>query len=269
MSEKASVVPEVFYDVIARFVPGTVFLLGLLSTIPECRESFVAPLKGLSEVLTVPIALVGTWTLGFLFSVASQPIEAVYGRGVHPITYALGVPMTPKNKLYAAIEFLAGMPVLLLTYWLMVKYQFDEHIQRRIRDRIEPIFGCDILKIPFWLLFDYARTRGCGVSASGVVKVRAEATCARSLMLVFLVLGGLTLCRIPGLLTVLGLVKVHTLHPRPFATPVVFFVLASLSSAALSHYRIQERHRVLFVVYNCLELQADSPCPTPAPVAAR
>jgi len=229
--DRLSVIPEVFFDMIARFAPGTVFLTGLTLAVPDARRLVIdasgdsANLPPMS--LLIPLAVICAWAAGFLLSVASHLIESLYSWGVHAVRYAMGDTLTPKQRLFCAIEFCLGLPVMLFTCKQFVYYRFDSSTQARVKEKIKQVFGCDYRKMPFWLCLDYVRTHATGPAASAVVKSLAEATCARSLTLGFLVIG----------FTAWAYTSLVASIPA--------FALATIASAGFSCYRVQVGHRML------------------------
>ncbi len=229
--DRLSVIPEVFFDMIARFAPGTVFLTGLTLAVPDARRVVIGGLRDPANLppmsLFIPLAVICAWAAGFLLSVASHPIEILYSRGVHAIWYQMGDTLSRKKYLFCAIEFCLGLPVMLFARKRFMYYQLDGSTQAQVKDKIKRVFHCDHTEMPFWLCVDYVRTYAPGPAASAVVKSLAEATCARSLTLGFLIIG------------------FTTWRYTSLVASIPAFALATIASAGFSYYRGQVGHRML------------------------
>jgi hypothetical protein len=111
--EKFSVVPEVFYDLIARFAPGSIFLMCLALVIPRVRDELIrlyclksddAP----SMAVMVPLFIIVAWFTGFILSVATTYLNAILPGGFKPIKSFLNEKPEPEHKIWRAIELYGG-----------------------------------------------------------------------------------------------------------------------------------------------------------------
>ncbi len=242
MNDKLSLIPEVFFDVIGRFVPGTVFLCGIGWVAYRAGIDLPDVPGWLSGGLITLLALPCMWLIGLLLSVASNPILDYYNKGFKPMKDLLRHDMDQNRRKARITEKIAGWPVT----WLEGDPKlFDPERSAKIKQAIKGKFDDDAGDQSFWACFDYVR-RNVPSAGPGVVKIFAEATCARSLILGFSIIAGFALCR------------------YDFGAAVVALVLAMCSSATFSHYRVQGCRRMLLALLEPAEPGGTTTAPTDA-----
>jgi len=250
MDDKLSLIPEVFFDLIARFVPGAVFLSCICLVVPGADEWLSVKATGLNDVLVTSIALGCIWIAGLMLSIVSYLILDMYSQGykAYPELLACKVKkMSEYNYLpheneekKGFLQILAGWIPPLCSFvekllggphmWFRKLHQpFDCITCGRIWKAIREKLCCEYGTPSFWTCFDYVRRYSKGGGPS-VVKIFAEATCARSLMLGFIIIA------IPAF-------SYHGLMAGSIS-----LVFAVVSSAAFSHYRVQGCRRMLLAL---------------------
>lgn len=224
MDDEISLIPEVYFDVVARFVPGAVFFLGIRLVVPGAVDWLYRPTAHLNNVLITVLALVCIWLTGVLLSVVSSDTLILYRQGFDPYPNLIRCPAIPEPVLLGRFERVFGG---LVTQFGASPEQFDRRTSQRIRKALDDRLHCGPIVPTFSVCFDYVRWHVPSAGPS-VVKTFAEATCARSLMFGFLLLALLT----------------STVGRNGWAA-LVPFMLAMCSSAAFTHYRIQACRRML------------------------
>lgn len=244
-TDKLSVIPEIFFDLIARIVPGVVFLLGLGLAAPRTHDKLVEVLihqAGKEQFhlgpmsLLVPLGFICAWVVGYLLQTASEPIEWLYLRGIDPMRYSLGEKMSLIQRLLSWIEWLCGLPILLFTWRWQVCRRFDQKTQIAITKKVFDLFGCSPEELNFWRLLDHIRTkRPPNSNGTLAVKLLAERLCARSLMLSFVIIA-------------LVIFKYNNTNYAHLVLPL--FGVASIFSARLSYSRASASRRMLLSLLN-------------------
>jgi hypothetical protein len=194
--EKFSVVPEVFYDLIARFIPGTIFLLGLALVIPKARAELfrincMSTIAAPSMTAIIPLFIILAWFTGFLLSIITVFMNARLPGGKYPINEFLAEPLVTTPNPNTDGRHLSDSKSEKEDD-KKTDFKVAEAIAVHIRSKIKDLFGVNFTDLPFLLCFDYARSKD-GSYASAVLKAAAESACFRSLTAGFAILSFLSI----------------------------------------------------------------------------
>lgn len=238
MDKASTSIPELFYDLLSRVIPGVVVTTGLLVLfILSGNTKFDATLVVNIITSITFLVLVSTiaYVLGFLLGTVSQALDVIFRYGYNPATDYLEIDNAKKQgkKFIYYLEIILGLPFslfLINEYKPISNYAYLLDLKEVIRKR----FGKTILESHMNVIScrDYIRATNAELG-SIVMKMAAESAMCRNLVIVFLIL---------------LLVSIHySLGTAIFAS----FFLLTLSFANFSYRRrlyVQQIYRFFFAI---------------------
>jgi len=192
MSNLSTSIPELFYDIISRVLPGVAITSGVLILLVMSNNLIINPqvVDFITSINFLFLALAFAYLLGSLLGTISQALDVIFRRSYNPaIDYLRIVPPKGNSKPMAHyIEILLGLPFSLL---LLNEYRpkANENDISQMRDLIQKRFGESVLGSHKNLIAcrDYIRANE-KESGGIVMKMMAESAMCRNLVVVFLIL---------------------------------------------------------------------------------
>jgi len=197
LNNSSANIPELFYDIISRVVPGVAATSGVLVLLVLSSKlkldtvliDFVTSINFLFLVLSL------AYLLGSLFGTLSQVLDVVFRYGYNPTTDYLRIrdPKSFGKKLAFYLEIVLGLPFSLL---LLNEYKLignANHVSD-LRQLITKRFGKNVLESHLNLIScrDFIRVNDKELG-NVAMKMSAESAMCRNLAIVFLVLTFLSL----------------------------------------------------------------------------
>ncbi len=192
MNNSSTNIPELFYDVISRVVPGVaatsgVLVLLVLSHTIILDTTLIGFITSINFLLLV-LAL--AYLSGSLLGTVSQALDVIFRHSYNPATDYLKIDSTRKGgkTITHYIEIILGLPFSL---FLLNEYRpkgNDNYISD-LKDLIKQRFGKSVLESHMNLIScrDYIRTSEKELGGI-IMKMSAESAMCRNLVIVFLIL---------------------------------------------------------------------------------